>query len=757
METGELKMTPLVDLCISEPDNAAAGLTGTPAPEVDQCAPLALIDPGGESVLTVQGEQVADAVVHDRDERWELCYLNVPRLSEFCTPHTAACLAALDADACNDVYEPYYSECLIYTGVCADDPAWQDSYADDVITHSCQWYAENDPGCTILDDLGQRENCPVTCNTCTDPCDQTARDDECSVERMRHWYRGDDWSCDALEADGEYDCSEARQCGYCDNAVLAAKNFDTLAAIAPGEHPSSTVCELAENAVDKVCCADAGLDCADYPPASCSDECKKVMKVIDKCTHREISDSDDDSLMKVFWDSCSVPTDPVTDIPEPPTVEDMCYAAVQGYVNECDGKTCCLARSTAGLDALHQACSALGFGGDVLYGALWGTAGAEITAYVGGPAAWSADNCATYELSCPAQEVTDLYSGKGFLYAGDCCSSSSDCVEGLLCDTARRVCTQPCELTPAEDVLPDLRRPSLDGSSVTNDVCGAKPSTRGLADQSGGAGYNIEYSFCAAVEGETSGVCDMESRCPGDRRYVCREACSSFVGPSCYIQCPDGAAAADCGAGGILQRDGTWPTTPKSWQDLWPCDANGRFDGGPEKEDCFHHCAPSAWDGDKVCDAGKDQWYANATQPSISRPFLACFPPFFRCSFALSGFLAPRRRERAKNGGKWAKFGGETGEKQWWLSGVGHRNRMRAGRSTGGTALVGGRARPTPTSRTRAGGVAEPGQMPVRGCGLRHWAVTSGWSQPRRTWQPRRQYLPHCWRRHEQAMAHRRC
>ena len=45
----------------------------------------------------------------------------------------------------------------------------------------------------------------------------------------------------------------------------------------------------------------------------------------------------------------------------------------------------------------------------------------------------------------------------------------------------------------------------------------------------------------------------------------------------------------------------------------------------------------------------------------------ARFPPFFRRSFALSGFLAPRRRERAKNGGKWAKFGGETGEKQRWL------------------------------------------------------------------------------------------
>eukprot|EP01045_Picozoa_sp_COSAG04_P025060 COSAG04_NODE_3225_length_3029_cov_2.159044_2_plen_639_part_00 len=66
--------------------------------------------------------------------------------------------------------------------------------------------------------------------------------------------------------------------------------------------------------------------------------------------------------------------------------------------------------------------------------------------------------------------------------------------------------------------------------------------------------------------------------------------------------------------------------------------------------------------------------YPNATQPTVSRPFCARFPPFFRRSFALSDFLAPRRRERAKNGGKWAKFGGETAEKQRWLSGVGDRN-----------------------------------------------------------------------------------
>ena len=74
--------------------------------------------------------------------------------------------------------------------------------------------------------------------------------------------------------------------------------------------------------------------------------------------------------------------------------------------------------------------------------------------------------------------------------------------------------------------------------------------------------------------------------------------------------------------------------------------------------------------------AVKKPGYPNATQPTVSRPFCARFAPFFRRCFALSGFLAPRRRERAKNGGKWAKFGGETGEKQRWLSGVGDRAAM---------------------------------------------------------------------------------
>ena len=50
-------------------------------------------------------------------------------------------------------------------------------------------------------------------------------------------------------------------------------------------------------------------------------------------------------------------------------------------------------------------------------------------------------------------------------------------------------------------------------------------------------------------------------------------------------------------------------------------------------------------------------------EPTISRPPFARFAPSFHRSFAVSGFLAPRRRERAKNGVKWAKFGGETAEK----------------------------------------------------------------------------------------------
>ena len=56
--------------------------------------------------------------------------------------------------------------------------------------------------------------------------------------------------------------------------------------------------------------------------------------------------------------------------------------------------------------------------------------------------------------------------------------------------------------------------------------------------------------------------------------------------------------------------------------------------------------------------------YPNATCPLFSRPLFARLVPSFRRSFAVSGFLAPRRRERAKNGVKWAEFGGEAEKKR---------------------------------------------------------------------------------------------
>ena len=56
----------------------------------------------------------------------------------------------------------------------------------------------------------------------------------------------------------------------------------------------------------------------------------------------------------------------------------------------------------------------------------------------------------------------------------------------------------------------------------------------------------------------------------------------------------------------------------------------------------------------------------------FSATFRTFFAPFFHRSFAVSGFLAPRRSEGAKNGVKCAKFGRETAEKQQWLSSVRH-------------------------------------------------------------------------------------
>lgn len=141
-----------------------------------------------------------------------------------CGPDTASCIEVFGEDnMCDDPYSPYYVECLIFTGQCVDDLEWADNFGD-----TCAFYAEQDPGCTVLDDRGQRANCPIACNTCADPCHAVARTDSCAVERMRHWYRGDDWSCAALEAggDGDLSCTAATECGFCDNGNMADWTFD---------------------------------------------------------------------------------------------------------------------------------------------------------------------------------------------------------------------------------------------------------------------------------------------------------------------------------------------------------------------------------------------------------------------------------------------------------------------------------------------------------------------------------------------------
>ena len=84
------------------------------------------------------------------------------------------------------------------------------------------------------------------------------------------------------------------------------------------------------------------------------------------------------------------------------------------------------------------------------------------------------------------------------------------------------------------------------------------------------------------------------------------------------------------------------------------------LEGGAEYEKYKSAGARRKLEGDIVAEMG----IPTPLAPPFSRPLFARFAPSFRRSFAVSGFLAPRRRERAKNGGKWAKFGGETAEKQ---------------------------------------------------------------------------------------------
>ena len=250
-ENSGFSLAKLFDKCIQ----SNAQYSGTNDTAVESCPATKLTS--GSKALTQN--------VHDYDSHWEMCYLNVPRLAEFCRHDTAGCLETLGPDVCEDPYAPFYSECLVYTGQCKDNPDWRDEFDDD-----CSYYADKDPGCTAIADRGQRKNCPVTCSTCADPCQEAARTDECSVERLRHWYRGDDWSCKSLNSTDGLECKTAHDCGFCNNTAMPEWSFNVTSPTL-----STAVCELAENAVEKVCCYDAGLPCdGNYPPPECSEHCE---------------------------------------------------------------------------------------------------------------------------------------------------------------------------------------------------------------------------------------------------------------------------------------------------------------------------------------------------------------------------------------------------------------------------------------------------------------------------------------------------
>merc|ERR1711964_376709 len=53
--------------------------------------------------------------------------------------------------------------------VCEDSSSWiltgySDSYKNVI---DCQWFANYDPACAVNPNLGQFENCPLTCEQCT--------------------------------------------------------------------------------------------------------------------------------------------------------------------------------------------------------------------------------------------------------------------------------------------------------------------------------------------------------------------------------------------------------------------------------------------------------------------------------------------------------------------------------------------------------------------------------------------------------------
>lgn len=286
--------------------------------------------------------------------------------------------------------------------------------------------------------------------------------------------------------------------------------------------------------------------------------------MIDKCQHRAISNAGDDDELQQFWRACEeglgVQLEEVTEV-------DLCYSAVEGYGNECDGQECCLAQSTSGFDALWAACDSYVQIDNFTASGLNGESGSWIDpTFVADPQQYATDNnCGDYVLQCPAEEVTAFYLRRHELMAGDCCSQDEDCAAGLVCDLARRVCTTTCQ-TGTSAV--GINVGNADGGG-----CADRPTTT--------VGFDRPFPTCSAAIDSDDGVCDMENRCEGDRRFVCSEACSEYVGPACYVACPSAAPAATC----------TWAEC-----------------SDPLVADCLHNCVRPTWSQDGVCDNGQDRW-----------------------------------------------------------------------------------------------------------------------------------------------------
>ena len=198
--------------------------------------------------------------------------------------------------------------------------------------------------------------------------------------------------------------------------------------------------------------------------------------------------------------------------------------------------------------------------------------------------------------------------------------------------------------------------------------------------QPGAFAHQLSCCGCSALAGggggEGDGYHTIHELAPNARVYTY----SSANPPGAVVQSGD-AIEVQCldASDGWLEASGPGSTTEHYAKRRHTPEIMEQFPGNPVCEPVF---VEGAEPGDtlqvellelRTADWGWTGGIPTPPSPAhcLSAVFFARLAPFFRRPFALPAFLAPRQRERAKNGGKWAKFGGETGEKQRWLSGVG--------------------------------------------------------------------------------------